>query len=182
MSNTLWIDTETTGFSPEKNDVVQCAMLLEIDGVIAGEYMFRMQPHSFEHVKEEALAVNGLTIEELQGYLEPNIVQLHISNVIDMFFASRRAKEIAGYNIGFDIRMLKEFFKKCGDAPFFEQEYNCTDVMSIIKSRGLGLENNKLETVCAHFGIEYAKHTALGDIKATRELYRRLMNIEENPA
>jgi len=33
------------------------------------------------------------------------------------------------------------------------------------------LENYKLETVCAHFGITLYAHNAISDIKATRELY-----------
>jgi exonuclease I len=39
------------------------------------------------------------------------------------------------------------------------------------------LQNYKLETVAGHFGIELKAHDALSDVKATREIIRKVLSI-----
>ena len=39
-----WIDTETTGLDPRKHDVIQLAALVEIDGKIEAQKVWKCKP------------------------------------------------------------------------------------------------------------------------------------------
>lgn len=50
MSKIIYLDTETTGLDKEKNDVIQVAGIIEIDGKEVERFNIFCQPFSFENV------------------------------------------------------------------------------------------------------------------------------------
>lgn len=190
MKKILYFDTETTGKDPKENGLIQLSGIIEIDGEIKEEFNFKMAPFSQDIVDPEALAVNGTTREEVQKYPDPKEVYKQITTLfakyVDKFDREDKFYP-AGYNVRFDLEFLQNFFLKNGD-KFFGSWCNWRSIdalylMHFIHYMGhLTLENYKLSTVCANYGIPIKAHDALSDIKATHTLInhirKSMMNVE----
>ena len=180
----LWLDCETTGTDPVKNDIWQFAYLIEIDGeIVDGENMY-IRPYNTKNIEERALEIGGTTITKLlEIELDTRQAVANIKNrwakYIDKY--NRDDKFVmAGYWIHFDNGFLRQTFKKAGD------KYGigswcfspCIDVAAFvaiaIAKHGFRFPNYKLETVCDRLGIPIEAHDALSDIHATRTLYQAL--------
>ncbi len=184
----LWIDCETTGVDPKKNDIWQLAYLIEIDGeIVDGENLF-IRPYNVKNITEEACEIGGTTIEKLLE-IELSLKQA-IANIKSKFalyinkFDRNDKFVIAGYWVHFDAGFLRQSFKKAGD------KYGigswcfspCLDVASFvavaIAKHGFRFPNYKLETVCDRLGIPIKAHDALSDVYATRTLYAALGGLK----
>ena len=175
-------DVETTGTDPKEHDIVQLAYLVEIDGVDKEEGSLFMQPFDFDSISAEALTVNKLTIEQLRWFDNPRDVYSGVCKILSKYVDKyNRADKFhpAGYNVGFDCDFFKEWFLKNGDVYYGSwfnwKQIDPLRVLYFMDGIGvISLPDYKLETVCAHYGIEIEAHEALSDIKATREIIRIL--------
>jgi len=126
-----------------------------------------------------ALQPSGILIKDIVDFDLPleghqKIVEF-LDKHIDRYDKVDKAY-LGGYNVNFDRGFITAFFKKCDD-PYLGSYLNwkCLDPLYMLWQMDcdgeIELENYKLETVCAHFGITLYAHNAISDIKATRELY-----------
>lgn len=181
MTKNLYFDTETTGLDPRKNGLIQLAMIIEIDGQVKEEVNLKLKPHDLDIIDDEALKVNGITREMLEndadrlslreGYLE--LIKI-LAQYVNQYDSSDKFIPI-GYNVSFDMDVLKHFFLKNGDKYFGSWVWwNIVDPLPVLRflrySGKIDLQDYKLSTVCSHFGINIDAHDALSDITATREL------------
>ena len=183
IKKVFYFDTETTGLDNRKHDIIQLAYLIEIDNEIVDEGNYFIKPRDFGVIDEEALKVNNLTIAQLKEFPSSATVYRQLHNKLNRYVDKYNKKDKfspAGYNVGFDTGMLKSFFIKNGDnyyGSFFN--YHIIDPINflyLLEYKGiLKLENYKLGTVCKYFDIKIKAHDALSDIKATRELIKKLM-------
>jgi len=190
MDKVLYFDCETTGLSPVNNDIIQLAGLIEFKGVVVDEFNFKIQPFSYENISEKALEVSGTTIEVLKTYLEPRKAYQQIINKFSEYinkFDKEDKFTPVGFNIGFDLEFLNQFFIKNGDKYFGSWcNWRKVDPLAVLyyldyaKKLNLDLPNFKLETVCQKLGIEIQAHDAMSDIKATRELSLKLIDYLED--
>ena len=183
MNKILWIDTETTGLSSWKNGIIQLSGFIEIDGVVVAEFDFNVKPFPKDEIDNKALEVNKVTRQDLECFQSPQEVYNEFVNMLNNY-VNRFDKEdkfiLAGYNINFDKEFLKAWFKKCGDNYFHSYvDYHVLDVMSAamiyVMAKRKKLANLKLATICGHFGIEANFHNSMDDIRATKEVYHRIM-------
>lgn len=179
----LWFDTETTGLDAVKNDIVQLAGMIEIDGVIMEEFEIRMQPRSYENVSEEALRIQKTTIDQIKTYQTPDEAYKKISGILSKYIDRyNKADKFypAGQNVGFDRNFLDQFYKKSGDGYFYAFVNNYAldllQLTSILRYQGLlTTENLKLSTIANACGIDASgAHTAIDDIKMTRKCFKHL--------
>ena len=177
-----YFDVETTGIDPEDQDILQFAYIIEIDGEVEKKGSLFTQPFRYETISPDALKVNNLTIEQIRKFPPPEQVHAEMIEIFDEFIDryDRTDKFYpAGYNVGFDIQFLHNFFRKNND-KYFGSWFNWhkIDPLSILyfmEYAGLiSLENYKLETVCNHFNIVLDAHEAGSDITATRKLIKLL--------
>jgi len=180
----LYFDTETTGLSPWKNDVVQIAGIIEIDGKIEDAFEFKCQPHSYENIQQKALDTNGFTIEQLRTFQSPQLVKMLITDIFDKYINKRDKEDKfypAGQNVQFDIDMMRQFFRKAGDNFWGSYcNYHKIDLLAlttVLKYKGIiDVPNLKLVTIAKYLGIEFDAHDALADIKTTRKCLLILMD------
>lgn len=177
MGKILWLDTETTGLDPQRNAIIQIAVLIEIDKEIKDELSLLLRPMDVDRVEQAALDVHGHTKDEIWEFPAPEKAMAELQKVMSKYvdkFDKTDKFVMAGYFVRFDIDFMRAFFKKLGDnyfgSWFFSVSY---DVQWLVAERialGFRAPNYKLATMCKHFGIEIKAHDALSDIKSTRKL------------
>lgn len=171
------VDLETGGLSITKNGVCEIAMLIIDDSMnIVKELNLLIKPYTREEgsselvsYKDDAMAVNKISMEEILSGEDVKDVMFKVSNVIINY----NVTSIIGHNIkAFDFPRLDYLLKRFQDISFAELFLEDTLEMSRDK---LNLKSNSLESVCEFFGIiNPDSHRALGDCYATLEIYKKL--------
>ena len=180
--NLAFIDLETTGFDPEKHEVI------EIGGIIAkqipvpgkgprleviDEFEFKVKPEHLETADPQALRINSyndadwLFASDLLSVMK--VVQEKTSDCI-----------MAGQNVYFDWKFLDAAFQKTGLEN--KMHFHKIDLIPIFFAKTYHDENVKtyyLDSMAEYCGIKNEKaHSALADIKTTFEIYKKLLEIE----
>lgn len=170
--NYLWLDTETTGLDPVRNDVIQLAAIAVVNGkenvVTFNQFC---QPHDWNYIDDEALKINHTTREQLAKEQMPAVM---VRNFIIWAKTFGVKFTLAGYNADFDRNFLSNLFKKANAEREFNEIFNA-DIRDLYKrvkglKAQLATHNLKLGTLCEHFKIQIKAHDALSDIGATIKL------------
>jgi DNA polymerase-3 subunit epsilon len=183
MKKVFFFDTETTGLDCKKQDIIQLAYMIEIDGEIKEEGSLYTQPFNYDTIQQEALNTNKLTVEQLKAFPSPSVTFMQLKRVLNKYidkFNKLDKFSPAGYNVNFDVGFLREFFFKNKDKYYGSYfDYHLLDpipVLHLLEYKGLiKLPNYKLVTVCEYFNINIDAHEALSDIKATRQVIQKLL-------
>lgn len=184
----LYFDTETTGTDSARNDIIDIAMIIEIDGDVEHEESIKMQPFDYSTIEQKALDVNGMTIDEIKTFQSPyeaykTIISI-FSKYVDKFAESSRFYP-AGYNCQFDLNFLASFFRKADPnnkyglgswiqwCPFDMMQQLRNEVF--VRGGKSPYENFKLTSVAQKHGLSFNAHEALDDIRVTRQLIKMYM-------
>lgn len=192
MPKTFWFDCETTGLKAGVHEAHQVAYLIDFNGEILAEGTIWIRPTKWELVEESALAVSGVTVEILKSskYVLPDSAHRSLVSAMGKYVNKfERSDKFypAGYNARFDYDFLQELFRQAGD-PYFGSWFNhrTVDPLALVRildyqglmvhPDGSRLANHQLSTVCAAYGVEIAHaHNAIEDVKATRDLYSKIV-------
>ncbi len=188
MNKIIFIDTETGGVNPEKAALIQLSGIIRIDKKDVEKFNFYIKPFENSEVNEKALEIQGRTLEELKTdkYVEEKEVYKQFINLLDKYIDKYDRTDkfiVAGYNVRFDVDMLKAFFQRHGNNFLFSYlDSSMLDPLYSIRLLQTAeilpvLENNKLETWCKHFGIELKAHDSLEDVEATKKLIGKLISL-----
>jgi len=188
----IWLDLETTGLSAQQNEIVELAMIyneLNEDNGIENEAELHLfikhdtYPEDYPKLAEmtglteAVLATRGVT--KAQAFAK---VTGFLRTKIDSYDRDDKAV-LAGFNVGFDDQFMREFFTAGGSKYYGSFIRSCRlDVMTVLAEVGMRgqipfFASNRLEPLCQFFEIDIDAHSAMSDIKATRELYRKLVGI-----
>lgn len=185
MKKVLYFDVETTGLDPVKQDIIQLAGIIEVEGEIVDYFNLALQPFNYDTIDLGALTVNNTSIEMLKGYPDPKVSYLSFITILEKYcdkFDKEDKYYPAGYNVSFDLNFLAEFFKKNNDKYLGSWlNWKALDPLPLFRfldwSDDISLPNYKLETVCNYLGFEIEDaHDALSDIKATRKVIKWVEN------
>lgn len=183
----LWIDCETTGLDPIKNDIITLSAMIEIDKKVIDSIDLKIQPHSWDNIEDSAMRVNRISRGELGTFDKPLKALNKLKNFLGLYVNKYDRKDKlqpAGYNVVFDTNFLSQFFSKCDDKYYGAWvDYHKLDVASIVQFlhlKGvLDLDNYKLVTVAKALDIDFKAHDAKEDIIATRKICYKLLNMIE---
>jgi len=179
----LIIDTETTGLSHNYNQVLTVGMLLadidtKLDFVNSRHIKIK---HKKYNVSGFALQINKINLKE---HNKVGIKPTQACFEINEFIKKNKVKNIPliGHNISFDMRFLRELYKK--EKEDFLLDMETLDTRSIwinLRNKGIvpyELKSN-LRTVAQHFEIDYSKaHDALEDCKITAKVFHKMIQIQ----
>lgn len=188
MNKIIFIDTETGGVNPEKAALIQLSGIIRIDKKDVEKFNFYIKPFESSEVTEKSLEVQGRTLEELKTdkYVEEKEVYKQFIKLLDKYIDKYDRTDkfiVAGYNVRFDVDILKAFFQRHGNNFLFSYlDSSMLDPLYSIRLLQIAevlpvLENNKLETWCKYFGIELKAHDSLEDIEATKKLIGKLISL-----
>jgi len=118
----MFFDLETTGLDKVVNGIHQISGCIEIDGVVAEYFNFKVQPKEGAVYDPEALRIGNVTESDLKAYTPMketyhafiNMLAKHVDryDTGDKFF-------LVGYNnAAFDNQFLRQWFLDNGDSYF----------------------------------------------------------------
>lgn len=182
----LYFDTETTGIDPKVNEITQFAAIVEVDGEVKEEVNFRCQPTNWEAIDPQAIETTGVSIDQLKTFEEPQFMMIKIRKLFDKYIDKYDKNDKfypAGHNVSFDLEFLQSFWKKHADAYGTGSYQNWRSLDSrifanfLMATGKISCPDVKLGTLCQLLGIEIQAHDALSDIRATRELIKKMMGM-----
>ena len=181
--DTLFVDTETTGLYPDENDcIIQIAgFFMDKRGRVSDKFNFRMQPyHNDCYMTKEASECNGYTMEQIQEFDNPKEIIEKFTAICNKHLKKGSKILIAGYNVGFDVKFIKDWFRTfhIRYSDYFESSY--LDVYDEVKTYFFDKKrkpnNFKQTTVYRYFFKKELNgaHDAMADIKASKKIHERL--------
>lgn len=173
---TVIFDTETTDIYP--GDICQIAYIVIDNGIKAKNYYFEV-----DYINPSAERVHGLSVEKLKLLSGGRRFSDYVDEIERDFC---NADIIAGHNVSFDIKFLKEEFKRCDRTFIYDREFctmkHFTNICKIKKNDGrykyprleelikfLGIEDKMIvdKTVALFNSLENDYHDARFDTVAT---------------
>ncbi|MEG1643946.1 MAG: 3'-5' exonuclease [Bacteroidales bacterium] len=182
----LFFDLETTGTMFWKNGIHQMSGAVVIDGDLKESFDYRVAPNPNAQIEDSALAVSGVTREQIAAYPPMDEVYMKFVTLLGKYVDKYDRSDkffLAGYNnVSFDDQFLRAWFKQNKDEYFGSWFWsNSIDVMVLashylLEKRSM-MKDFKLATVAAECGISVeseALHDALYDIRLTMEVYKKV--------
>ncbi|MCH4124195.1 MAG: type I-E CRISPR-associated endoribonuclease Cas2e [Levilactobacillus sp.] len=158
------LDIETTGLDAVKDAILSIgAVKRGPDGQMVQSYQLLK---GAQEIPAGITALTGITSEQL------NEKGVSLTDGLRTLQAFVGDMPIIGYNLRFDEGFLRAAFKQVGQ-PSLSNRF--IDLMPLVKKSNKFLDNYRLETVLADYGIENTSpHHALSDAQATFSLASKL--------
>ncbi|ADU01425.1 DEDDh family exonuclease [Mycolicibacterium gilvum] len=157
------VDVETSGFRPGQARIVSVAALaLSDDGNVEKSLYSLLDPG----VDPGPTHVHGLTAEMLEG-------QPTFGDVVGDLCEVLRGRTLVAHNVGFDYSFLSAEAELVG-AELPIDTVMCT--VELARRLDLGLENLRLETLAAHWGVTQMRpHDALDDAMVLAQILKPVL-------
>ncbi|HSC65327.1 MAG TPA: DNA polymerase III subunit epsilon [Caldimonas sp.] len=171
----IFLDTETTGLSPESGDrIIEIACVEIVNRRLTGRTIhFYVNPERRNSI--DAYKVHGLSDE----FLADKPLFAHI---VDELIEFVRDAEIIIHNAAFDIGFLDAELRRIGRPPFLEHGVRVTDSLSMARDSFPG-KSNSLDALCKRFEVNNAArelHGALLDAGLLAEVYIRMTRGQDS--
>jgi CRISPR-associated protein Cas2 len=165
------VDIETTGLSPDADEIIEIGALKVINGKVSCTF------HTFVRIEGSIpvsiMELTGITDDMLRegGQAPQDALKAFVTFLSDM--------PIVAHNASFDMNFLLRACKKQG-LPLLTNR--SIDTHSLTRRLVKSLLNYKLETVAKHLGITQEEaHRGIGDCETTRLVYEKLIEMVDSP-
>lgn len=185
----FFLDLETTGFSPVKNDAIQLAALVakkEGDEYIKLDTINEfMRPNCRETWTEGAERIHKISLAEALTFQHPRDALVKLLNFLVPYkHENNEPLLFVDHSMRmFDYKFLLNAFMKEGLEQSFAkvfnpQHYESTVTIANTYKPATGLQNSKLGTVAEYFKIELDHHEASSDVNACFEIYKQFKKMK----
>ena len=166
MSRQIFLDTETTGLSPESGDrIIEIGCVEMINRRLTGRHLhFYINPERPSH--EDAVKIHGLTDEFLAD--KPVFAAL-----ADDILEYCRDAEIIIHNASFDVGFLNAELKRLSKGVFTDHVGGVIDSLIMAREMFPG-KSNSLDALCKRLEVDNTHrtlHGALMDAELLAEVY-----------
>lgn len=161
------IDLETTGLDSERDEILELGAIRVIDHEITERFSALIRIAG--NLPAEITALTGITEEQVRTEGE------ELAPALERFWAFVGQSPMVGHNLRFDRAFLGKASAAVGiPVP----SVACWDTLAVARRRVHDVEDHRLETLAAYFGIEQEKrHRALADSITTFRVYEKLNEI-----
>ncbi len=168
FSHIFIFDVETTGISPEINQITNIAFNeislhpeATYSSTIQAQYLIQLNPGII--YEERIQKMTGITEQMLKerGYPEKTICK-HLAE----HFSKNKKTLFIAHNAQFDMTFLMKMFENCGYAFPPKKQWGVIDTLTVLKDRKCF--PHKLSDAIQHYNIPNVKnaHNAMDDVKA----------------
>jgi len=170
--NEIFLDTETTGLSPnDRHKIVEVACI-ETSQLISTKRIFHKIINPLRDVPDGAYKVHGFSTEFLKD-------KETFEQIANEFLDFIKDKKIIIHNASFDLGFLNHELKLIKKEEI--KKDNIIDSLEVARGKFPG-SSNSLDALCKRFGIDLSrrtKHNALLDCELLREVYINLLDAKE---
>jgi len=171
----IFLDTETTGLSPESGDrIVEIGCVELVNRRLSGRDLhFYMNPGRAN--TEDAVKVHGLTDEFLAD-------KPPFGAVADELLEYLAGAEIIIHNASFDVAFLNQELRRIGRGEVTEVVAKVTDSLQMARDAWPG-KSNSLDALCKRLEVDNASrslHGALLDAGLLAEVYIRMTRGQDS--
>lgn len=166
LKDVILFDTETTGIS--RDDEIVSIAICDGTGRILLNERFKPARHDTWPAAERVHHISPAQVAHRPGI---RAYRTRITRILES------GKLLAGYNIDFDLRMLRQSGIDTVDIdriPTYDCMRNYARLHGEWDTRHNGWKWSKLADAAGHYGYRFDAHDAGEDIKATAYLYRHL--------
>ena len=171
----IFLDTETTGLSPESGDrIIEIGCVEMLNRRLTGENKhFYLNPERANH--EDAVKVHGLTDEFLAD-------KPLFAAIVDELLEYLDGAELIIHNASFDVGFLNEELRRLGRSPFGQHVASITDSLAMAREMFPG-KSNSLDALCKRLEVDNSNrslHGALLDAGLLAEVYIRMTRGQDS--
>ena len=171
----IFLDTETTGLSPDSGDrIIEIGCVEIVNRRLTGRRVhFYVNPERRNSI--DAYKVHGLSDE----FLADKPLFAHI---VDELIEFVRDAEIIIHNAAFDVGFLDAELRRIGRPAFLEHGVRVTDTLSMARDTFPG-KSNSLDALCKRFEVNNTArelHGALLDAGLLAEVYIRMTRGQDS--
>ena len=171
VSDYVVFDLETTGMSPDKDEIVEISAIKVKDGEIVDEFSSLVNPGM--PIPAGASAVNGITddmVADAPGFEE----------VFELFLEFIGEEVLVGHNIaGFDMHFLYRYAMQYWNKTL---DNNYVDTVVIAKKCFPQMAHRRLTDLAAHYKLNTeGAHRALFDCEMNQKVFEYMAKDLENP-
>jgi DNA polymerase-3 subunit epsilon len=171
----IFLDTETTGLSPESGDrIIEIGCVEMLNRRLSGRDLhFYLNPQRRSH--EDAVKVHGLTDEFLAD-------KPLFAGIVDELLAFVDGAEIIIHNASFDVGFLNEELRRLDRPKFPGFVARITDSLSMAREMFPG-KANSLDALCRRLEVDNSNrslHGALLDAGLLAEVYIRMTRGQDS--
>jgi len=170
--NEIFLDTETTGLSPNEGHKIVEVACIETNDLIPTNRIFHKIINPLREVPEGAYKVHGFSTEFLKD-------KETFDKVADNFIEFIKDKKIIIHNATFDLGFLNHELRLIKKNQIKKE--NVIDSLEVARGKFPGTSNS-LDALCKKFRIDLSKrtkHNALLDCELLREVYINLLDVKE---
>lgn len=162
MTSYVCFDLETTGLSPEKDEIIEIGAVKVVEGKVIDRFMRFVKPDT--PISEQVTGITGIT-NAMVADAGPT------DEIIFDFVQFCEDYPVLGHNLMFDYRFMRRYAKKY----YMDFERKGVDTLKIARKVLPDLPSRSLESLCGHYGIvNLAAHRAYHDALATAKIYQTL--------
>ncbi|MCR4283843.1 MAG: 3'-5' exonuclease [Parcubacteria group bacterium] len=179
--NLAFTDLETTGLDAHEHEIIEigCIIARQAPALIGGpkievmeEFLLKVKPEHLETADPEALKINGYNEAEWKDAIP-------LKEAMEIFANKTVDAALIAQNVSFDWVFLDEAFRKTGVEN--KMHYHKLDVISFAFAKLYDkpdAQKFSLRALCKYLGVRNEKeHSALADIRATFEVYKKLIEM-----
>ena len=145
-NNYVLIDIETTGLSPDYDEIIELAAIKVCNNEIIDTFSSFVKP-SFE-IDEFITELTGITNSMVSNAPD-------ITSVIDKYLDFIGENIIIGHNVNFDINFIYDFAQKNG----YNFSNDFVDTMRLFRKLHPELKHHRLSDMCSLYKIDYSHAT-----------------------
>ena len=171
----IFLDTETTGLSPEAGDrIIEIGCVEMVSRRLTGRNLhFYVNPERAN--SEDAVKIHGLTDEFLAD-------KPLFATVADELLEYLAQAEVVIHNAGFDLGFLDAELARLNRPPFTQNVARVTDSLAMAREMFPG-KSNSLDALCRRLEVDNSNrslHGALLDAGLLAEVYIRMTRGQES--
>ncbi len=179
--NLAFIDLETTGLNPTRQEIIEvgCVVVRQVPTIgrgakleIISEFDSKVKPEHLETAEPEALRINGYNDADW-------LFAASLEQAMKVLVEKTEDAIMISHNITFDWSFLQSAFAKTKLVNKMSPVR--LDLMSMAFAKLYHRETVQrfnLKALSDYFGIKNERaHTAMSDIKASIEIYKKLLEI-----
>jgi len=164
VENFVSIDIETTGLSPAFDEIIELGAAKYRNGILTDTFSSLVNPNML--IDEFITQMTGITNEMLMK--APTLEE-----VLPKYIEFLGQDILVGHNVNFDINFIYDACENLNLSPFGN---DFIDTMRLARRMYKELNNHKLDTLIAHFGItQRTLHRSLGDCELTAKCYQKML-------